>query len=403
MALESDLGWSLKDDLKPIEETENAENTDETADKEEVKEEVKDEKLYIPDEDEATEVKKEEAVESKEEEEGVTKEVTEDKKDEADDLVITEEKPQGSLKDLNISELTNGEFENIEDLYNSYSSVNEKVTGKTIMETIDEQIRETYGDDITLADVVSYKATNFDEMDSFELLEHHLHLETPDISDAEIRAELRPFALLRKSEAELAEMIENEEITQDQLDDLEAKMLRQSRIAKTQLKDYQNSIDIDNLEFNTPRKEAVVEPVMSPEEAKAEADRYDSQIEQLSSLEINVGTNENPFNLKLEVSPEDRNGIRDFLKNDENGQSWINKRWMGEDGKVDMQQLSTDIYKLKNFDRSIAIGFAQGKSHGVKEEVKSINNIDFEKGQQEKDSSVKTFEDVAAQIMRENN
>lgn len=403
MALENDLGWSLKDDLKPVEETEVKEEIEK---KEEViedkKEETKDEKLYIPDEDELKEEKKEEVVEDKKEE-VVAEEVTEDKKDEVVDPVITEEKPESSLKDLNISELTNGEFENIEDLYNSYSSVNEKVTGKTIIETIDEQIRETYGDDITLADVISYKATNFDEMDSFELLEHQLHLETPDISDAEIKAELRPFALLRKSEAELADMIENEEITQDQVDDLQARMLRQSRIAKTQLKDYQNSIDIDNLEFNTPRKEAVVEPTMSPEEAKAEADRYDSQIEQLSNMEINVGTNENPFNLKLEVSPEDRNGIRDFLKPDEDGQSWINKRWMGEDGKVDMQQLSTDIYKLNNFDRSIAIGFAQGKSHGVKEEVKSINNIDFEKGQQEKDTSLKTFEDVAAQVMRDNN
>lgn len=338
------------------EETKDETKETETEEVEETKEESKEEETK--DEDKES---KEEEVETKEEE---TKE-TEDE--------------DSSLNSTNISELTEGAYETPEELYEEFKRVNTKVTGKTVLESLNDQIEEKFGEGYTLSDVVEYQNLDFDNMSPFELLEHSLNLEDPEITDREIEAELREFNLLKKSEAEIAEMIENEELTKNEYDSLEDKFLRKVRLAKKPLKEYQSTINIEDLEIHSPNQPEI-KPTKTPEEVKADSDRYEAIINDFKGVKIEVGTKEDPYEVNLEASDDDRNGIKEFLAGDEKGRNWIEKRWIGDEGVVDMAKLREDAWKIENHDRNVKIAFTQGKSAGVKKEVKDINNIDFEKG-----------------------
>lgn len=320
----------------------------------------------------------EEVVKDKVEEETPEKVVeAETKKEEVAPKVET---PDSSLSIEDISELTKGSYKTTKELYEAYEGLNSKVTGKTVIEQFNEQIAAKFGEGVTYADVVEFQNYNFDEMNNFDLLEHHLNFEDPEITDKEIKAELIVFDLLKKSESEIQEMIDNEEITRAEYENLEAKMIRKTRLAKTALKEYQSSLSIEDLDIHSPNQK-VVQPTKSAEELKADADRYDAEINSLSEFKIEVGTKEDPYSLDLKVSEEDRNGVRNVLMPDVDGRNWIEKRWIMKDGLVDMKKLSADIYKLENHDRNVGIAFTQGKSAGVKKEVKDISNINFSKGQ----------------------
>jgi hypothetical protein len=133
-----------------------------------------------------------------------------------------------------------------------------------------------------------------------------------------------------------------------------------------------------------------------------DAERYDNAINSLTELKVEVGTDKEPYSLDLTVSDEDRNGVRDILSPSEDGKTWLEKRWVLEDGTVDMEKLSSDIYKLANHDKNVAIAFTQGKSAGAKASVKDINNIDFENGQPSSDSNTDGLSEAARMAIEAN-
>jgi len=295
-------------------------------------------------------------------------------------VVEPEKEDTSSLIREEISSATDGEFSSTEDMFEAYNNLKETVSGKTLMETLDSQVEDAYGEGVTFSDIVEYKSRNFDEMDRFKLISEYEQMKDPEISEKGLAAELRPYDLLGKSEAEIAEMIEDERITQDQYDDLDARLDRQSREAKNALKEFQDSINIDELSIPAPKSTEPVVPAETEEETKARLEYYDKAIGSLNGFKVEVGTKENPASLDLAASEEDRNGVREFLSEDESGQNFIDKRWKDEDGIIKMEQLSEDSYKIINYERDIQIAYTQGKSAGAGKEVKDINNIDFNKG-----------------------
>ena len=382
--------WKLKEGFLPIEDEANKEETTEQQ-KEETKEneektEAENKSETVEANEDGKEAEKKEGAEDSENEEAEGKtEKEEEEEEEKEQEEVTsevseepaEEKEERSLN--KISELTEGQFKSEEDIIQAYNELSNKVSGKTFMEQINSQIEDIHGEGVTFSDVLEFKNKDFDNMDSMDLIVENLYLKDPDITDSEIRAELRQYKLLEKSESEINEMIEDGTITQDDIDDLKAKVTRDARIAKSALKEFQGEINIDDLEVHSPVQPQEPEQQPSPEEIEAQVKKYNQTIDNLKETVIQVGTDDEPYEVKIEYSDEDRNGIKEFLSGNET-QSWSQARWFNEDGTVNIDLLAKDVNKIRNYERDMKISFQQGKSAGVKKEVKDIDNVDFNNG-----------------------
>jgi hypothetical protein len=377
---EENFSFPVNDGYEPIEETTNEEVTENSS--EETTESENTEK--VKETEEQTEETKGEEQEGAEEAEGVSGEakgdVVEAKDTEEGEVETVSEDKESTDRSLNdISEMTEGKYNSIEEMYEAIQSKDNLMSTSSVIEQMNEQIEDKFGEGISMSDIVSYQSLDFDEMDPFDVLTEHLQFKDPDITEKGIRAELRQFKLLQKSKQEIDEMIEDGDITLDDYEDAEAALERKVRIARRELKDFQDEINIDDLEVYAPQQQQQAQQ-KSEEELIKDAEYYDSVINSYTSKGIEVGTKENPHSLNLETTDDDRNGIREFLSDGDDGTSWINKRWMMEDGRVNMDKLSDDINKIMNYEKHLKIAFTQGKSAGASKEVKDISNIDFSDG-----------------------
>ena len=346
---------------------------------------------------EVEDTEKEVVSEEKEVEEKVEEEIKEEAQVEAEEIDTS------SLISEEISKLTEGSFSSVEELNQAYNDILEVESGKGYIEKLNDAVEAEYGEGIAFSDLVEYKSKDFDSMSPMDVLVEQLQLSDGDITDAEIEAELRPYALLNRSEAEIAELIEDEKIEAHEVKDLEARLLRKTRAAKSELKEFQDSIDIDNLEISSPKMTEQKSHAPSEEEQKANLERYEAAINGLPDLKFDVGTKEEPFEFTFKITDEDRNGIDEFLKAEEKdgvSRDFIQKNWTDENG-VNVAKLSADMYKVVNYERDIKRAFANGKSE-VSKEVKDISNIDFKKGESTK-APVSDARSQAAQLAAEAN
>ena len=378
MAEENDdlgLGFEMKDEYKPkpTESSEENEQKEETPanEKPEEEEEKQEEKI----EETPANEKPEEEEEKQEEEEKEEEEEPEAQEEEEEEKP---EQPESSLKD--ISELTEGNFKTPDELYEAYKAQNQKMEGKSVIQLIDEKVAEEYGEGTTYSDLVNFKSIDLEEMGNLELIERSLKFNDPDITDEQLEAELFDFEIMKLPQSQIDKMIEDDKISEREVSAIKARMISRARVAKNELKEAQDTIDLDGLEITVPSTN-VKEQQKSPEEVKAELDAYSKDIHNFEGFEVEVGTKDNPHSMKIDVSDEDRNGMQEFLFPGEDGKNWIDRRWVGEDGKINMQQLLMDVHKIKNYERDMKLAFTQGGNAKVKQEVKDIDNINLESKQ----------------------
>lgn len=386
MSEEEKFSFPLNDDFTPLEETNNEENEQESTTEgkvEDTKEDQAETETEGSEEEKSEDTKEVEGSASEDKEDGLVEGEVKEKDNDNEDKVegesaVDDKETESSLND--ISELTEGKYESVQEMYEALEAKNNSLQGSTVLEQMNSQIEEKFGEGISLSDIVSYQSKDFDEMNSFDVLTEHLQLNDPEITDREIRSELRPFALLNKSKEEIDEMIEDGDITEDDIEDLEAALDRKVRVARRDLKEFQSDINIDDLEVYSPQENAQQSTGKSQEELEKDAEYYESVISKFSRKDVDVGTKDDPHTLTIEATDDDRNGFRDFISDGENGEPWITKRWMMEDGRVDMDKLQSDIDKIINYERNIKIAFTQGKTAGASKEVKDVSNVDFGTG-----------------------
>lgn len=300
---------------------------------------------------------------------------------EAKQEVEPEKIDNSSLIREEIQTITNGEYDSIEELYKANNDLLETTSATDYLGNLNEAVAEKYGEGVTFADVIEYKSRDFDNMDEMSVLEEHLEKTYDSITPEQISAHMRPFALLKKSDAEIAELIEDERITQTEVDDLKARLTRKAMDARGELKEFQDSINIDELQVSSPKIAEKVVPQESEAELNARLERYDSIIKSMPDYTFEVGDDKNPANFTLQKTDDDRNGVSEFLKGDNlNGveRNFIDRHWANEDGSVNMEKLSQDMYKVISYERDIKLAYAQGKS-ATSKEVKDIDNINFDK------------------------
>jgi hypothetical protein len=406
-SLEDDMGFKMKEDYLPLEENqeENQDQSEETPEdkKEGQPEETPEDKVEDPKADNQEEEKKEDPAEEPKDNKG--DEPTEEPKDEPAEEPQEDEPEKidnSSLIREEISSVTEGEFDSVQEIYEELESMRQATSAKTIMERLDEAVEAVHGEGVTYSDVVEYKSRKYDEWDDIDLITEKLRMEDPDISQGVIDAELRQYDLLNSSQAEIDQMLEDGVIKSHTIDDLKARLTRAGYNAKRSLQEFQDSINIDELMVSDPREPSQEQPQgPTEEEVKAKQEALNKSIDDFGEIQLEVGTKDEPNALKFDVSDDDRNGIRDFLTGNKT-QNWLDKRWTDKDGTINTDKLSTDVYKILNYDRDVKIGYTQGKSAGVKEEVVETNNIDLKKsggsGPSDKNEGMSQAAQIAAEI-----
>ena len=345
-------------------------------------EEVTTEEVVAEEKTETEEVKTEEVTtEEVIAEETSTEEVVDNENKEQE--VEPEETNNSSLIRDEILKSTGDKFESVDALNNAYNDLRETVSGRSYVESLNAAVEEQYGEGVTFADVMNYQAINFDEMDDLSVVREQLEKQYDNITPEQLNAHMRPYSLLEKSDAEIAELVEDGDVQQYVVDDLRANLMRKAMDARTELKEFQSSINIEELQISSPRIAEEAAPIESEADRTDRLERYNSIINSMPDNTFDVGDKNNPVSFTLQKTEEDRNGVSEFLKGDTlDGveRSFIDKHWAKEGGGVDVEKLSRDMYKVVNYERDVKLGYAQGKS-ATSKEVKDIDNINFNKSE----------------------
>ena len=355
----------------------------------------------------------EKEVENKESE---NEEVEVDKKDESEDIelgtdseekeeVKEEEEESEESKDLSfedepkfdVSKYTEGEFENIEDLVNEYRSLKESVVSTDdIMETLNTQTLENYG--LTFTEVAEWKSTDYDSMSEFDVLTEHLQMQDPDISQIEIDAELAEFDLLKKSETEIKEMIEDETISQTDYDRAVAKFTKKVRTGRTELKEYRDNLDFDNIKLPIGSKKEEKVDLPTEEEIAQHKEKVKSEIFSFSNLKVNLGSKEEKEIMAYAITDDEKQSLFDTVTDNQ----WILNRWKKEDGTIDRTKAYKDALILTQFQKLSKAIYSEGLAKGAKQTVMNEDNINLKDGRQirtEQSTSIKDISDKVSGML----
>jgi len=298
-------------------------------------------------------------------------ETTEQTTDElASEFVLDEQ----STQDFDISSYTDGEFSKVEDLVNEYKALKENtLSSENIFEQLNAQSEEKYG--LSFSEVMAWKNTDYNSMDEWAVLSEYEEMKDPDVTDLEIKAELEEFSLLKKSQEEINEMIEDGDLTQREYDSLQAKFTRRVRNARHELSEFRDNLGFDDFQVNGyQQQEKQYQP--TEEEIAAQVKQMEQELNSLTKLRMNVGGKDSPSNLDFNVTQDERANMLNTLSD----QNWLVNRWANEDGSINKNKAYRDTYILMNFNKMIKAAYSEGMAKGSKETVVNEDNITLGKG-----------------------
>lgn len=391
------------DDLKELySQASGTETTkEETTEKEEVvdesvevvSDETQSDELEVVNEDEKVGNKKDEKSEEANDSEKDDSEAADNDGSNSEGVVSIDEKTD--INTLDISEKTNGEFKSIDELLESYNGLKEKTKPvENVFEYLNQQSEEKIG--LNFSELMEYKSMNFDEMNEFDILTEYEQFKDPDVSEIEIKAELKQYEILNKSEEEIKEMIEEGELTQADYDLTKAKFNKQVRVARRELNNFRDSLDLDNIELPVNIQEEKKQE-LTQEQIEENAKVIREELNSLKTLRLSLGLDgkENPIKLDFKTTEQELDMLADKVKNPQ----WLLDRWKGEDGQVNKQKAYTDAYILNNVSKMVKTAYNEGLSKGRKQQVVDEDNLTL--GSKQKSSGdVKTnpYEKVLNEI-----
>lgn len=304
------------------------------------------------------------------EEETTTEETTE-----------AEAKPNESIADefllgdkptVDVSSYTDGEFESIEDLVSEYKALKENtLSSENVFEQFEDQAQEKFG--LSFNEVISWKNTDYTSMNEWDVLTEYEQMRDPDVTDSEIENELYQFDILKKSEAEIAEMIEDGELTDREYKGIQSKFSRKVRAARQELSEFRDNLNFDDFKVSSQRQE-VYKPTQ--EEIDANMKQMQQELNSLTKLRMNLGGKDSPVNLDFNVSDEERSNLLNTLSN----QNWLVDRWANEDGSINKNKAYRDSYILMNHSKMIKSAYSEGLARGAKQTVVNEDNITLGNG-----------------------
>jgi len=358
----------------PVKEAETTDKVDEdtTSDVEIIKEDDSEDVALIKEEEKEEEKKEEEGVEEKEEEE----------KEEG--VIDIDETYKTDISDIDISEKTGGEFKNIDELLESYSSLKEKTQPiDNVFEYLDNQSFEKIG--LSFSELASYRTLDFDNMNEFDVLAEYQQMKDPDISEIEIQSELKQFEVLSKTESEIAEMIEDGDLTQNEYDLISAKFNRTIRTARRELKEFRDTLELDNIELPVSISQEDKPKQFTQEDIDNHAKTISEELKSFKTLRLRLDSKDSNSNLDFKITDEERDSLTNNVKHP----TWLVDRWSGEDGQIDKTKAYKDAYVLMNLNKMVKTAYNEGVARGKKDNVVEEDNISL-KGKSKATQTSKT-------------
>lgn len=290
-----------------------------------------------------------------------------------------------NLEDNNsfdISKYTDGEFNKVEDLVNSYKALKENtVSSGNVMDLLNQQTQDKYG--IDYSDLVSLKSINYDSMSDFDLLAEYEEFKDPEITQEEIDAELEQFSILTKSQEEIKNMIEDGDITEKEYKMINAQFSKRVRQAKGELKSFQDELSLDDIKLTNINNTVEKPREITQEEVMAQKESMRNDLKSFGKLRINLGDKDARQDFDFDVTESDKTNLIDTVSNP----NWIVDRWTENDGSINRTKAYRDAYVLSNFNKMIKAAYNEGVVRGSKKHVVNEDNITLGQGKQVNNNS----------------
>lgn len=255
------------------------------------------------------------------------------------------------------------------------SSLHDETDYYTFQNLVDEYNEQLGEDQAPLHELMEFKYRDLENMDPRDLIEDGMIFETPDITDNELDVLLDKFEPLFLTEQEQDDMIEDGDLSRNQLNALQAEFDRTARKYRRILEDHQDSIDFNEIIIN--QQQAVQEQQASTGLTEEKIAEYKDTLTDLlndydgETLKVVSEEGESLLEFKFGVGADAKADAINTAANPQN----VYNRWMNEDGTIDHQKYISDQIKLDNFEKILKSVYDQAIAKGTDDNIKNMNNI----------------------------
>lgn len=373
-SMEDNLGFELKDEFKS-----------ETSDNGSLKDEADSTNTEESEETKETEDASKESTETKNNTEDSTEE--EEKK-----LQETEDNSEETRKDF--GKTSEEEPQPTEDP-KVEEETSEPVTFKELYDGFQEELKDK---GVSYKDFLYITETDFDSDDvaEGEIISLAMQLEDPGVTEKEIDVLLDKYSVLFEDKEKIEEMLDNEEISQRELDILDAEFSRELRRARATISTKKEELSsLWDLEVGLSGQQSQQGGGVSEADRAAITELVKDSLSKNSKevLSIKGKNGEEMAKVEIETSDEDMSRVIDRVSSDNS----VYSRWVDESGQFDADKYSRDVFVLENLDKILAKTYTDGIAKGGKETVENIDNVDYTS----KDSNANPGEKSLQDIMNE--
>jgi hypothetical protein len=298
-----------------------------------------------------------------------------------------------------INEKTAGQYSDIDSLIAAANKEPEKLEPEfehPLLQELHQKLKDNPGMDVE--SFLDVSRADYSKLGNLDAYVERLKIESPGISKEEIDAELYEFGLLKNSDSQLQEMIENGDITQGKVNSLRAKEIRLGRESRNILNENKNKLLVD---FNQGKSD-------QPQQGSNQVDP-NHQAQAKKWMEVADQTmnmfSEDTFKLSDEVNykysvAKSKEEVGKYLKNP---QSIFDIWKMDDNGMINLNKMASDIHLILNRDNIVNTISSQAQAIGKENYLKNKGNITLDKStkRQQPDSTTLTVDRQKTNAMLE--
>jgi len=245
--------------------------------------------------------------------------------------------------------------------------------GWDVIESVDSAFKDKYG--VSIIDAREIANTDFTAWEETDIIEEALRVSTPDISDREIRAKMRPYDVLFLDATEQEQLIQDGKYTRDQIEDLNANFDGWKRESLGLLNKVQGDMKSHLDEFKVTHNKTENKEAEALKTLTAQANQF---LTSYSTEKIEIRDGENVIDsIDFSLNETDKKAVSEIL----NDPSFIYKMWMDEKG-LDVAKMVRDIAFLRDREKVLKTMYNQALAKGASKEIKDMSNITFDKSGQ---------------------
>lgn len=263
----------------------------------------------------------------------------------------------------------------LQEMYKEAVEKKPSVNSETIQE-INKKLQEEKG--YSLAEALKWQETDVKSMPASDKLLWSMKAEDEvGHTDAWYQQKLSKFEVLDKSDAEIQEMIEDEQISAREISNLRVERDDMLHRADKILEKYKQSFDL-NVNFDPkPSAEADQQRQLAEEQKAAEARAAIS--ESLKSFdkvefEVNLPNELGNHKIAIPVSDADKHDLLDT-----EDRHFLNKWYGSKDGKFDFQTMQKHLFQGRNTDKIVQQAVIQAVAEAEKRRIAKKDNVQVDK------------------------